>query len=81
MKGEIIMNVADTLIHIDENLDDVAQERIVQRMREIPGVLAPRFNKNKEHMLLIAFDPEGTQSINLLENVKKLGYHAELVGL
>ncbi len=75
------MNLADTLIHIDENLDGSSQERIIESMRGIPGVISPRFNQNKEHMLLVAFDPMGTHSTDLLENVKKLGYHAELIGL
>jgi hypothetical protein len=75
------MSVADTLIHVDENLDAMDREKIVESIRKIPGVISPKFNPGKEHMLLVAFDPEGTKSIDLLDNVKNLGYHAELVGL
>jgi len=75
------MNVADTLIHVDEDLDISAREKIEESMRDLPGVIATRFNSGKEHMLSVAFDPEGTHEIDLLKSVRKLGYHAELIGL
>lgn len=75
------MSVADTMIHVDEALNVSERERIVDTIRKIPGVIAPRFNAGKDHMLFVAFDPEGTKSTDLLENVKRLGYHAELIGL
>ncbi len=75
------MNVADTLIHVDEELDVSAREKIAESVRNLPGVIATRFNPGKEHMLSVAFDPEGTHEIDLLESVRKLGYHAELIGL
>ncbi|MHC4433305.1 MAG: hypothetical protein ACYTBS_15815 [Planctomycetota bacterium] len=75
------MSLADTLIHVDEELSEAEREKIVARMREIPGVISPRFNPGKEHMLSVAFDPEGLRSTELLENVKGMGYHAKLIGL
>jgi len=75
------MNVADTLIHVDEDLDSTAREKIEERMRDLVGVIATRFNPGKEHMLSVAFDPEEIHETDLLDNVKKLGYHAELIGL
>ena len=75
------MSVADTLIHVDEELSALERNNLVERMRGIPGVIAPRFNPGKDHLLSIAFDPAGIRSTELLENVRKLGYHAELIGL
>jgi hypothetical protein len=75
------MSVADTLLHVDEDLDLSARERIVENIRNIPGVISPRFNPGKEHLLLVAFDPSEIQSRGLLENIRNQGYHAELIGL
>lgn len=75
------INIADTIIHVDEDLDVSEREKIAESVRNLPGVIASRFNPGKEHLLSVAFDPEGSHEIDLLENVRKLGYHAELMGL
>jgi hypothetical protein len=75
------MSVADVLIHVDENLDSSQKEDIIHTMREIPGVISPRFNPGKEHMLLVAFNPAETKSTDLLTDVRSHGVHAELIGL
>ncbi len=75
------MSLADTLIHVDEELNALDRNKLVEQMRTIPGVISPRFNPGKDHLLSIAFDSEGIRSTELLENVRKMGYHAELIGL
>ena len=74
-------SVADTLIHVDESLNIPEREKLVQSLREMPGVFSPGFNPHNEHLLIVAFDPEETKSTMLLRNVKSHGYHAELIGL
>jgi hypothetical protein len=75
------MSVADTLIHIDETLDAKARDAIETELREVPGVISSHFNPEKEHMLLVAFDPADIRSYDLLRRVRNHGYHAELIGL
>lgn len=75
------MSLADTMIHVDENLDLSQREKLVEDIRKIPGVISPRFNPGKDHVLFVAFDPAETHTIDLLETVRQQGYHAELIGL
>lgn len=74
------MNISDVMIHIPENLDTEARSVLESRMRDLDGVIAPRFNPGKEHLLVVAFDPDKTRSVDLLSAVKTAGYNAQLVG-
>lgn len=74
------MNVSDILIHINDTLSDLQRENLEDAMRQIDGVVAPRFNPGKDHLLLVAFNPELTSSAALLDRVQSAGYRAQLVG-
>lgn len=74
------MNISDIMIHINESLDQEARNSLENSMRDIEGVISPRFNTGKEHLLLIAFDPGKTTTKVLLEQTRAAGYTAQLVG-
>lgn len=74
------MNISDILIHINEDLSDQERKALEESMRQIDGVVAPRFNQEKKHLLLVAFDPAVTSTEALLAKVQALGYNAQLVG-
>lgn len=74
------MNISDIMIHINESLDQGARTSLENSMRDIEGVISPRFNAGKEHLLLIAFDPGKTTTKALLEQTRAAGYTAQLVG-
>jgi hypothetical protein len=74
------MNVSDILIHINDTLSDRQRENLEEVMRQVDGVVAPRFNPGKDHLLLVAFNPDVTSSAALLDRVKSAGYRAQLVG-
>jgi hypothetical protein len=76
---EIIMHTPDVTIHINESLDATKQEALETAMREIDGVIAPRFNL--PHMLVVLYNSERTSPAVLLNAVKSKGYQAQLVGL
>lgn len=75
------MNISDVMIHIPENLDTEARSALESRMRDLEGVIAPRFNPGREHLLVVAFDPDKTRPADLLSAVKTAGYTAQLVGV
>lgn len=75
------MSISDIMIHIDQNLNTEARLSMEERMRQIEGVVAPRFNPGKEHLLLLAFNPEKVSTATLLGAVKASGYSAQLVGV
>jgi hypothetical protein len=74
------MSIADVMIHINEPLSVAARSSLEETMRQIEGVVAPRFNPGKEHLLVVAFDPEKANAAALLEKAREAGYTAQLVG-
>lgn len=74
------MNISDVMIHINESLSAEARATLEEDMRQIEGVVAPRFNPGKDHLLIIAFNPEKTSTAALLSKAKASGYTAQLIG-
>ena len=73
------MQATDIMIHISDNLSNEQKYNVESQLREIEGVIAPRFNK--EHLLVIYFNVDKTKSSILLNIVQSSGYQAQLVGL
>ena len=74
------MSISDVMIHINETLSTEARSSLEDDMRQIEGVVSPRFSPSKEHLLMIAFDPEKTSSMVLLGKARAAGYTAQLIG-
>lgn len=74
------MSLSDILIHVNQDLSDEQRNTLEESMRQIHGVVAPRFNPGKDHLLLVAFNPEATSTGALLAKVQSFGYKAQLVG-
>ena len=75
------MNVVDVLIHVNNRLDNNQRVQLEQTMRDLDGVIAPRFNPDHPHLMLVAFNPQHVQSKTLLQQVKSVGYQAQLIGV
>jgi hypothetical protein len=76
---EDAMHTPDITIHINQTLDAVSQQALETTMREIDGVIAPRFNL--PHMLVVLYNSDKTSPAVLLNAVRSKGYQAQLVGL
>ena len=75
------MQLSDVLIHLDKNINGCEKENIIEQLRAVEGVIAPRFNNEKEHLLLVSYNSDTISSLTLLNEVKNKGYKAQLVGL
>ena len=75
------MNICDVMIHINESLGKEARSSLENKMRKVEGVVSPGFNEGKEHLLLIAYNSEKTNTTILLEKAREAGYTAQLVGM
>lgn len=75
------MNICDVMIHINEPLNKEARSSLESAMRKVEGVISPGFNPDKEHLLVIAYNPDKTSSSALLEKARAAGYTAQLVGM
>jgi hypothetical protein len=73
------MQTTDILIHINEQLEINQQQYVESELRNIDGVIAPRFNK--PHLLLISYNSDKTSASKLFDAVKLKGYRAQLVGM
>ena len=73
------MQATDIMLHIHEDLNTNQQYEVESQLRNIDGVIAPRFNK--EHLLLIYYNLDKINSSVLLNFVKSQGYQATLVGI
>jgi hypothetical protein len=76
---EPAMHTSDIAIHINQALNQVQQQEIESAMREIEGVIAPRFNL--PHMLVVLYNTDKTNPTALLNAITATGYQAQLVGL
>lgn len=75
------MNLCDVLVHIDEELSAQQRNALEEDMRALPGVVAPRFNPGRDHLMLVAFDSEEVTHASLLERGRTHGYKAQLIGV
>jgi len=75
------MNISDVMIHIKEPLNEDARTALENTLQKVEGVVSPRFNPGKEHLLMIAYDTEKTSTAVLLEKARTAGYTAQLVGM
>jgi len=74
------MNISDIMIHINQDLNEQQRKTLEESMRQLDGVVSPRFNPGKEHLLLVAFNPDATSTAVLLAKVQSFGYSAQLIG-
>jgi hypothetical protein len=74
------MSINDVVIHVNETLDMDARHNLEDQMREIDGVIAPRFNERRPHLMIVAYDPEHTSTMTLLDAVRNRGYNAQHCG-
>jgi hypothetical protein len=74
------MSINDVVIHVNEALDPHQRQGLEDQMREMDGVIAPRFNDRRPHLMIVAYDPERISTGELLNQVRRQGYHAQHCG-
>ncbi len=75
------MNITDIIIHIKETLNDAARNDLENSLRKVDGVVSPRFNAGKEHLFMVAFDPDRIKATDLLVKTRAAGYTAQLISM
>jgi hypothetical protein len=75
------MKLVDVTVHIDENLEHDARERLRDRVLAVDGVVAAVNHDEKPHLMIVEYNPDRTSSMGILTAVKESGVHAELIGL
>ncbi|MEN8251042.1 MAG: hypothetical protein ABFS32_19065 [Bacteroidota bacterium] len=75
------MNLPEVLIHVSEKQNDSEKNELVEQLRNVDGVIAPRFSQESEHLLFVSYNSDTTNATALLDMVKQNGFKAQLVGL
>ena len=74
------MSINDAVIPVNEVLDTQAQRALEDRIREVDGVIEPRFNDHRPPLMIVACDPDHTRIKEFIDVVQKQGYHAQHCG-
>ncbi len=72
------MYVAETFMHIKQGLDAGEKMILDDKLRQVPGVIAPWFHPERDRVMLIYYNPVKTSAVALLAQVKALGYQARM---
>lgn len=75
------MQLSDVLVHINETPNESEKNDLVEQLRDLEGVIAPRFSQEKDHMLFVSYNSDTIDSSALIEKVWENGYKAQLVGM
>jgi len=75
------IQLADVTIHVDKTLEAVERAGLEERLRDTEGVVSVRNSDERIHLFLVEYNPDKTNSKDLLGIVRGLHGPAELVGL
>ena len=73
--------LADVMVHIDQNLSPEQRSFIEMTLRAMDGVVSVRNPDGRPHLSVIEYVPGKTSSQAILSAVTGRGVHAELIGL
>ena len=72
------MNVR-LLVHVDESLGPIDRARAERHLKLAEGVAEAEFNR--DHLMMVQYDPVSTRAAEIVGGLRRLGYHAQAVGL
>ena len=79
---ETVMNTADMVIHVHPELDAHARTDLERKLMGHIGVDCAEFDHHPHpHSLVVKYDPDTVQGLELLQVVRKLDPAATMVGL
>jgi hypothetical protein len=70
----------EVLLHIEENLDDEARQKLIETLSEECGGEKPHFETKKPHQIFITYDESKISLHDIPAIAKKQGVHVEIVG-
>lgn len=76
------MNTADMLIHVHPDLDTKARSNLEKRIMGCAGVDCAEFDRHEHpHSLVVKYDPDEIQGMQILDIVRTVDPVATRVGL
>jgi len=74
-------NTTDVVIHIDEDLADDLIQELERELSGVTGVYSACVNDRARHLMLVDYDPQDVNALDLLSQIESHGVHAELIGM
>jgi cell division protein FtsX len=75
------IELVDVTVHIDKDLNAEARAEVEESLRAMDGVVSVHIADATSHLAVVEYNPQRTNSQDILATVTKLDGHAELVGL
>ena len=75
-----IKTMIDVVVHVDEQLDEQNRRRVEHNLLKARGVIRAYFNNERQHLLLVGYDPVQTDSSKILRLVRQHRLGAQLIG-
>lgn len=75
------IKLVDITLHIDETLEHAQLESLLDKIRQQDGVVSVACHDDKPHLMIVEYNPDKTNSADILKCVTDQGIHAELIGL
>ena len=73
-KGEV-----DIVIQVDVLLDEQNKHRIEYYLLKITGIMRVKFDKFRQQLLIIGYDPTQTDSSRILKHINQQRLNAQLI--
>ena len=70
----------DIVVHVGDILDEQNMRRVEHALLKVTGVERARFNYERQHLLIIGYNPAQTDSSKILKLVKQQQLNAQLIG-
>lgn len=75
------MHTTDFVVHINETLSQPALEAIEEDIRHGNGVITVGHRLDKPHLVQVLYDSNKTRMVEIVQEVRKHGLHAQAIGL
>jgi cation transport ATPase len=69
----------DFVVHVDDLLDEQNMQRVEHALLKVTGVERARFNYERQHLLIIGYNPAQINSSKILKLVKKQQINAHRI--
>lgn len=69
----------DIVVHVGEFLDEQNMLRVEQALLKVTGIERARFNYERQHLLIIGYNPAQTNSSKILKLVKEQQINAHRI--
>lgn len=74
-------SIADNVVHLHPDATAECKDRVEEELRALEGVVSLHFSeKNQLHALVVAYNPEATDSAALLAEIRKCDKDAVMTG-